>query len=331
MESYELLHPRDHLSGQFVAKAVDEVSGGMSALSSPAPPALVPTAGLAARRDLLAAHGYVPATVLPMADLGGVEAWWDTHTLAAEYDPARPVVQMPATSDLAPDRRVARHTYEGPGTSLTMPNVAAVRRFSQANGNDVFDVPVSGTVEGREVTGWARVQQVRPGVWSAKVVGAPDSPLGEAVSAVLESRRVTHGLREAGDLISRRRERRAAAGAELEPVGSTWVTAVGYDHASGTMVTRISDRNYGHLVSAEVFEKVRGASSPGAAFNALVKGSPRSTVEQCPGCGRIYATVSTHVCRASNASSDAGTNAGRQTRMRARALAVANSVLRRRG
>lgn len=91
-----------------------------------------------------------------------------------------------------------------------MPSATAIRGFAERTGQGAtFDVTVSGKVDGKELTGWARVRQTSPGVWSARILGEPESPLGEAVSSVLEARRVTHALRNAGDLVQRHRKRAA--------------------------------------------------------------------------------------------------------------------------
>lgn len=270
---------------------------------------------LEARHESLLAEGFVPAVATPARDdpssTRGRDRWWADHFVTGEYRAdGSGYPQMPDEAgdgadgrSLTGTRRVPRMRYEGAGVTLRMPAAAAVRRFA-TDERTTFDVPVSAEVldeAGRPhtVAGWVRVAKGPAGGWSARGLGFvdDDEQVAEAVAAVLEARRPSMALRQAGDLLARARERAARQGAELVHVDSSWVDAVGYDQATGLMATRTkTGALYGHHVSRATFEAVARAGSPGARFNELVKGHPRAAVANCTSCGRFYSEVAGHTC-----------------------------------
>ena len=291
--------------GQFTAWARPEADVSLLGVSD----------RLRARHEDLLAEGFVPAVALPARDdpssTRGRDRWWADHFVTGEY--RADGSGFPQMDDgagdgsdgrsLAGQRRVPRMRYEGAGVTLRMPAAAAVRRFA-SDERSTFDVPVSAEVldeagRPRTVAGWVRVAKGPAGGWSARGLGfdARDEEVSEAVAAVLEARRPSMSLRQAGDLLARARERATRQGADLVHVDSSWVDAVGYDQTTGLMAMRTkTGALYGHHVSRATFEAVAQAGSPGARFNELVKGHARAAVANCPSCGRFYSQVTGHTC-----------------------------------
>lgn len=276
-------------------------------------------AAIAARHDELAAGGFVPAVAVAATDdpgrTAGRQAWWDNHFATGEYRaggggyPQMPDDYTPSRTGghaMSGDRRTHRMKYASDALTVRMPSATSIRRYSADEGARTFDVPVSAVFTDsdgtdRSVAGWVRVTRGGAGSWTATGMGfddGADAHVAEAVAAVLESRRPSRALREVGDLIARRREREASAGAPLTPVDSSWISAVGYDEASGVMATQtVTGATYGHLVSRERFAVVAGSHSPGVQFNSLVKGKhPRAEVTQCEQCGRFASVTRSHMC-----------------------------------
>jgi len=281
-----------------------------------------PTAAMhaiAARHDALTAAGFVPALAVTALDdparTYGRQDWWDTHFATSEYRaggggyPQMPDDYTPSRTGgnaMSGDRRTHRMKYASDELTLRMPSATSIKRFSRTEDQRTFDVPVSAAFTSpdgseRTVAGWVRVTRGGAGSWTATGMGfdaGADAHVAEAVAAVLESRRPSRALREVGDLIARRRERESGAGVPLSPVASSWISAVGYDEASGIMATQTeAGATYGHLVSRERFSAVVNSDSPGARFNSLVKGKqPRAEVVQCEQCGRFSSALKAHVC-----------------------------------
>ena len=128
--------------------------------------------------------------------------------------------------------------------------------------------------------------------------GGPSGPqAAEAVSALLEARRPTRALADVGDLLEARREKIAAVGVRTNRVRSTWVNGLGYDRAGQTMVMTTRREVYGYHVDASIYARIERAPSPGAAFNALVKGrTKRVEVVCCGRCGRFHLAEAAHRC-----------------------------------
>ncbi|WP_277212334.1 hypothetical protein [Isoptericola croceus] len=319
----EDLHPRWG-DGKFATKAVDEAPGGTDALADefgdywdasmwdeadapdhddreaaptaepeprPRDALLAPTSGLERRRRaLLDSRAFIPAVALD-DDLTARSpaAWWDVQSVTAQHGIGEP-------HKVDPDTELA--TYHGGGLSLRMPSADALREFSRQVDDDTFDFPVSYSRGEQEVSGWVRATRTSPTSWSVRPLSMDSEqhvPVRAAVTAVLESTRPTHSLDETRDIVADYRRR--STGVPMTGVRSSWVDAVGYDDATGTLVTQVRDQAYGHLVDQKVFERIRDARSPGAVFNALVRGSDRAEVETCPGCGRFtVAGGAKHTC-----------------------------------
>ena len=186
------------------------------------------------------------------------------------------------------------------GFTLRMPSATSIKAFDQETGG-TFDVPVSARdTAGRTVTGWVRVTRHRGG-WAATPVGDFGARTGalvaESVAAVLEARRPSRALNEVGDLLARRRERQRAQGVPVSAVRSSFIAGIGYDKATGTMAVAMSGgRLYGYQVPPEVHRAVAASTSPGGAYNALVKGTGRASIARCDQCGRFYPDAARHSC-----------------------------------
>lgn len=267
------------------------------------------------QRAALINAGYAPATAGPSFGSSprateGIDTWWEEHFRRAEVRIGDSYLQMPDDytpgmgrgRSLTGNRRTHRMLYEGPGIALRMPSASAIRRFSAENPGQSFDVPIQAEGQGGQVvSGYVRVTAEGPGRWSVDALGMPPQvawKVGEGVAAVLESRRPSRALQDAGDLIQRRRERYARAGAVIvDADNSSWVSGMGYNAQAGEMVITLGQRTYGYRVTGEVFEQVRTAHSAGAAYNRLVKGSaPRVAVDKCGSCGRWFNVESSHTC-----------------------------------
>jgi len=246
-------------------------------------------------------------------------AWWDQHMAAAEYGaPEGGYLQMP--DDWTPSRhggqsitglrRTHRMAYSGGGVAIRMPSAAAIRSFAQAEvpgkvAGDTFDVPVTADFPGGEVSGWVRVVPGNDGTWATQGLGfthQQSAYVAEAVQCVLEARHPTMALRQAGDLLERRRQRAAQLGVKAEQVRSSWINAVGYDQNTGTMIVAAGkdtghERQYGYAVTPETFLRVKDSPAPGKLFNRFIRGqAPRVEVTACGKCGRYSASPAGHRC-----------------------------------
>lgn len=299
---------------------------------------------VSARGELLASEGFIPAApmaaVAVPASTSRTGQWWDRSRLVAEYQDTDRYEQMPDDytpartygNALSGRRRTHRMKYAGAGMELRMPSATAVRDFAANHGNRTFDVPVGVSVDGgTAVQRMVRVTKVGPHDWVATPVGSDgtseeDIRVGEAVSAVLESRRVTTALSAAGDLLARHRERKAAEGTalDMEPVVSSWIDSIGYNDASGTMATRIGEKVYTNTVPRAIFDQVHVAERPGSVFNKLVKGNGPGVANQCPSCGRFTSATRSHRCPETHKHKEAGPrNQAYLDNARIRAAAVA--------
>ena len=269
------------------------------------------------RHQALLDAGYVPAVAtggLNPDSTAHLEQWWGDHFVTAEYRASgEGFAQMPDDNTpgmtggnaLSGNRRTHRVKYHGEDVTLRMPSATAIKRFAAGTDETTFDVPVGGQypdANGADqlVSGWVRVTKSPNGNWTAVGMGFPaggDEAVAEGVASILEARRPSHALRDAGSLIAKHRARLAAQGAPLQAMSSQWISAVGYDDASGVMATQTANGHiYGHLVSKARFGAVAQAPSPGSMFNKLVKGSERVEVANCPACGRFFSATNQHSC-----------------------------------
>lgn len=275
------------------------------------------TLAVAARAELLTGNGYTPpvslAAVAVPSTTNKVDRWWDRSRLIAEYQAeGRKYEQMPddytpaetGGAALSGNRRTHRMNYRGAGMDLRMPSATSIRRFSANHGNRTFDVPVAVAVDGGPaVQRMVRVTKTGPHSWVASALDGKDTEndvkLSEAVTAVLEARRVTMALSAAGDLLARREARRAAEGSELEPVESSFIEEVGYNDREGLMATVIAGKVHTNEVPRQTFELVKTSERPGAAFNKLVKNQGSAGVAaRCSKCARFTSPQSQHRCPA---------------------------------
>lgn len=121
---------------------------------------------------------------------------------------------------LAGRRRIDRIKYEGGGLAVRMYRASTIKQFAKAHGGTFeFPIEIEGTA-GRSMIGHVRVTQNAPGgKWTVEPLGFPANVswrASEAVASVLEARRPSHALRDAGDLLAKHRERIASAGTILQ-------------------------------------------------------------------------------------------------------------------
>lgn len=234
---------------------------------------------------------------------GWATSWWIRQRSLAERNHAQgDYPQMPRTWVGDDDNRLHsshRMLYRNKDLSVRMPSVTSVRKFA-GKGEKTFDVPVSAQTPNGNVMGWVRVTHSDDGSWATRTLGMdPDvSPhVAESVHALLEARRPSFALREAGDILERRRNRAATLGASTVPVRSAWIDRVGYNQANETLVMTTKGRNYGYHVPPSVYQALLCADKPGAEFNRLVRNrAPGVHVVECPACHRFSAAIASHRC-----------------------------------
>jgi hypothetical protein len=292
------------------------------------------------RRARLIEEGYAPASAGPSIGSAprsteGIDSWWEELYRRAELHDGSSYLQMPddytpggtTGRALSGKRRTHRILYEGSGIALRMPSATAVRRFSQEQGGQTFDIPVQAEGQGGQIySGYARVTQEAPGKWTVDAMGMPPQvawKVSESVASVLEARRPSAALHDVGDLLQRRRERIARAGARIETAtNSSWVAGMGYNAAAGEMVITLGNRTYGYQVPERVFHQVKNAYSAGAAYNKLVKNhAPRVEIDQCSDCQRWFNTADSHSCMRHRSAT--GTVKPHNERVRAHILSAA--------
>jgi hypothetical protein len=304
-----------------------------------------------ARRVALVSGNYVPAVAVrggpDPRHADGRATWWGAHFLTAEYGGRTKqgrVGEYPQMPDdftpkrtlgqaLSGHRRTHRMAYsnQAGGYTLRMPSATSIKAYDRETGG-TFDVPVSARdAAGRTLSGWVRVTHHRGG-WTSTPVGdfgpRTGAQVAESVAAVLEARRPSRALDEVGDLLARRRERQRAQGVPVSAVKSSFIAGVGYDKATGTMdVAMTGGRVYGYRVSPEVHRAVTESTSPGGAYNRLVKGTGRAAIARCPQCGRFFAETA-HACPARH---ELRPQTIRNVRAREAAAALAHPVPSRAG
>lgn len=251
------------------------------------------------RRARLQKEGYAAATAqVAIADVRRTardedqrEKWWDQNFVTGEFAPEGAGSYELMPDDYTPgmhygrsaegNRRTHRMLYEGAGVAVRMPSATAIKRFSAEKKNRTFDVPVSVEVDGEQVAAHVRITKNGPNQWGVSALGLKGlqgEKVSEAVSAVLEARRPSVALRQVDDLIERRRERLAQAGAKMVPVKSQFIESLGYNEAGNEMYINMggqnndgSPRRYAYRVPRDVFHTVANAESIGKAYNDFIK------------------------------------------------------------
>ena len=306
MTTFDTLeHPRATASGQFIDKEQSRpelalAADGMSKVQRDQ------------RHAALLDAGFIPA-VSGAAEKSGTSAgkvitWWNSHFVRAEYRPdATGYPQMPddytpaQTSGraLSGSRHTHRRSYAGDDVTVRMPSATSIKRYAAEHGT-TFDVPVTATFPGGDISGWVRVTQNGPGEWSTQGLSFPDGDsvqVAEAVGAVLEARRPSTALREAGNLLDRRRARIAAAGEAITTApASSFVTGAGYDKLRGVLAIKIGQRTYGYKASPERVRAFASATSVGQAYNKLIKGGDTAPIVECVKCHRFNVAGAAHRC-----------------------------------
>jgi len=306
------------IGGQYAAKSnpesdIDLGGGQLSPL----------TTLVERRKDDLRWSGFLPFSAEPNVVSPRSTAfrreWWEQHFATAGYEePGGGYPQMP--DDWTPHRhrgrsvagrhRTHRMCYTGSEVRLRMPSVAAVRSYEQATDppkrpGGTFDVPVSATFPGGEVSGWVRVIRDKDGGWATQGLGfskAQSAYVAEAVQCVLEARHPTMALAQAGDILERRRMRAAQIGAAAERIRSKWLNAAAYEPATKTMVVVAGEetgnrRTYGFASDTAAFLAMVRSPAPGRVFNQQVRGrATRVAVNECSQCGRFTAEGVSHRC-----------------------------------
>ena len=285
---------------------------------------------LAERRASIRAGGYVQPAAASRAMVDPrssayVRQWWEAEHAVAEYGaetgsyPQMPDDYTPSRGlghALSGHRRTHRMAYSGAGVSVRMPSVTSIRRYAAEldasrtrtagtagtgqRAPVTFDVPVTATHPGGEVTGWVRVTRSPDGSFATRGLGfskEASAYVAEAIQCLLEARRPTRALADTGDLLERRRRRGAQVGTRPTAVRSSWIKAAGYDKATGTMVLTTATHEYGYRVPPEVFAKVTTSRQPGGVFNQLIRGrATRVEVRKCETCQRFTADMASHRC-----------------------------------
>lgn len=254
------------------------------------------------RAEILAGNGFVPATTIGAAaapsTTAGIGEWYQRAAVVAERrDDGK------AYADIGRGEGANRMRYQGGGVDLRMMSKASILRTSARHRNASVDVPVAVSVDGKApVQANVRVTQIGKDKWKVTALGGDgttdeEKKLEEAVTAVLESRRVTGSIARAGDLLEARRAREAAEGAKIAPIGtSQFINGMGFDAATQTIGTEINGKYYGHAGSADLFKRVMDSDRKGALFNQLVKKGESREVQNCGTCGRFSVAGVQHTC-----------------------------------
>lgn len=77
---------------------------------------------------------------------------------------------------------------------------------------------------------------------------------------------------------------------------SSFISGVGYDRSTETMLVRIGAHSCGYQVRQASLNHVRASTDPGKAYDVLVKGRRRAEVDSCPKCPRFLAAGIKHRC-----------------------------------
>lgn len=271
----------------------------------------------AARAEQMAtANGYVK----PMADRAyqnpaqrgdgeSVQNWWDTRNAQAEYSgDSKGYEKMPddftpsrgTGNSLSGHRRTHRMNYSGAGISMRMPSATSVRAFADTQKGKSFDVPVEATYEGGTVSGWVRCTKGEDGTWMTEGLGFEGNQrqVAEAVSAVLEARRVRTALAGYSSMDERRAERLARAGARIRPVDdSSFIKGIAVNPVAGLTFTKIRDKVYTNKTVTNIAE-FQQSYSKGREYNDKIKSAPSlGEAKQCEKCQGYYSpALGSHVC-----------------------------------
>lgn len=280
------------------------------------------SAVLAGRHQLLSDNGYTPAGFWLSArnpdQADHARTWWDQAHATAEYDPEDGYPAIPEDwtpsgtggNSVAGRRLTTTRSYTGGGVTVRMPSATAVRHFADTVGS-TFRVPVEASTETRSgrktVTCWVTCTRHGPGNWTVTpqgVTGHTGAQTSEAVASVLEARRPTTALAEAGDLIDKHRNRAAATGTRMRSPGKSWIQKLGYNPAGRLLVMQSATGTYGYQADPDEYQHVLDATGDdgdhiGSRFNKLIKADrqrARHPVTRCTDCGRIHRADSSHRC-----------------------------------
>ncbi len=185
--------------------------------------------------------------------------------------------------------------YVGEDVAIRMPSATSIKSFADADvlgkgRGETFDVPVSAQFPGGQIDGWVRVAKGSDGTWATQGLGftaEQSAYVAESVQCVLESRRPSRALRDAGDILERRRQRAAELGAPVTPITSTWIKGAGYDKVTGTMVITTNTKSGPQAPMATTSRSPRSEASPlrrppvapsTRSFEARPRRSPSRTV-----------------------------------------------------
>ncbi len=330
--------------GRFAGLIGSDVPIGFNLASGPSPTGVPTTSipvqmnNLLARREQLREGQFLPATSGPSKTdpsyTDGVKTWWQNAVVRAEHAPEhKAFLQMPDNytpnktggRSLDSTRRTHRMKYEGAGVIIRIPSATSIKRFSNENGHQTFDLPIEVKDADGTTQGFVRVTQSGVGTWSV-VPLAMQSKSGlraaEAVSAVLESRRPSVALREVESLYERRKARVQAERNEMpleEFTGvTTFLTSSGYDPTTERATVRMGKRLYGYAMSRELYQAFRSTRYPSNFYNKFVKGKARRfPVAKCDNCHSAYNASQPHRCRVSPTAPGSAAVAGNEFLKRA--------------
>lgn len=234
-------------------------------------------------------------------------AWWQAAATMLNDAADQRFVQLavpPMGDRIEPPRRYPRIRYGGDEVELRMPSVTRIRSSLDGSPDSVgVQVPLGYTLAGESGMATARIERTPSGRWFARVDGVDahtNAVLSEAIASAVESRHPRMVPHDIETLLARRRQRVAAVGSESRPVATSFIEAVAYDDSTGVLAMQLarSSHAHGYVVSRKVYEEMLSASDPGAAYNSLVKGRPKSYAERCDQCGRFTFSKSDggHTC-----------------------------------
>jgi hypothetical protein len=145
-----------------------------------------------------------------------------------------------------------------------------------------------------------------PGNWTVQTPAGDDrfGRVSESVACVLEARRPSVALKQAGDLGVARRERQRKQGVPLTPSAQdSFINSTARLPGGGVVVNMENQRMYTYAEPEEDADGLvrrlsgQGVDRPGVVYNREVKNRlPRmAPVKQCQKCQCVYST-GTHIC-----------------------------------
>lgn len=278
--------------------------------------------------DLFESRGMVDAKTLKRGFTGDRDSapeWWGNTDAAGAYHAGNRVPKMErdaggivedASAYSKKSSSSYRKSYEtSDGHSVKIPSKASILRYSNSvTPGAPFDVPFEyQDNKGKTNSGWMRMRRSADGTVTADVLGeeghgrrAWSTRAAEITSATLEGRRAAPSNKDgstasAKDLQAKYEERKAADldKVKFTPLKSSFIKGAEYSEKNKSLVVAMNNgRVYEYKVPKSTFKALANSTSPGKAYNKLVKPAATSRqLDQCPMCKKLSADIAKHSCQ----------------------------------